>query len=679
MKHKFLLWVLVALSVPAHAQQLEWTRRLQGTGTAAYNYLSGRMMSSSGDFIVLNGLRSFSTSLKLQPPGNAIITSRNAINPLYFVVLDKSGNFVKSQVINLAGYEANRYGQISSRQVTYDRINHRNYMGINIDCDSISFGTNEPWIDVTNQRSHSFIAVYDSTFDYVKHLTLTTSLLASNVQNYNGTNILHDITVDNQGNLYCYFRFHDTVFLDGTYLTHTTGPFGTSYALIKLNSNLEVQWVTQSALAIGSFLYNSEQNVMYAYIGSVGLSDTTHYTDKDTIWTPPPTGKSACICTIDLETGHIIPRIEIHQNANFINGNFYNSLKANNNVLLTAFSFVNASVPIELTINGNTYTYPQNTQGSNAFVASFNTSDFSLRHINSFDSTSYDLSLSNIYSDSLYVVIGQTAGNTNFGFNGQNVYLKDYNKGRPANYPYQTNFLAVYTLNNNLKNVWFMNTDKVPEIGSFRNGAVNVIDKDIYLCAVFQQTAKVGLGPDTKSLTDGNNSMSLVKYNCLPTAYFEALDQNVNFRNLSSGYCDYVWNFGDGSDTSQQKNPFHPFAKGIQTIKLYVSNDCGTDSFERQINVSTNSVKETANTQGVSIYPNPAQSELYIDIDKSTYTWNAPTLKVRDMPGKTITCYTYQKSDGSFVIDTRNMANGVYLLTISDSGLSKSIRFVVNK
>lgn len=57
------------------------------------------------------------------------------------------------------------------------------------------------------------------------------------------------------------------------------------------------------------------------------------------------------------------------------------------------------------------------------------------------------------------------------------------------------------------------------------------------------------------------------------------LPQAVSFTNSSSNATSYVWNFGDGT-TSTDANPVHPYtADGSYTVELYATNACGVDSF----------------------------------------------------------------------------------------------------
>ena len=73
----------------------------------------------------------------------------------------------------------------------------------------------------------------------------------------------------------------------------------------------------------------------------------------------------------------------------------------------------------------------------------------------------------------------------------------------------------------------------------------------------------------------------------------------VNFTNSSRGFVDYAWDFGDGN-VSNINNPSHTFTQsGTFTVKIFVTDSCSYDTFERQIliypapNVSFDVVKDS--------------------------------------------------------------------------------------
>lgn len=65
----------------------------------------------------------------------------------------------------------------------------------------------------------------------------------------------------------------------------------------------------------------------------------------------------------------------------------------------------------------------------------------------------------------------------------------------------------------------------------------------------------------------------------------ECVDSQVSFTDLSCFAESYLWNFGDGS-TSTEPSPTHQYnAPGIYQVSLTVDNECGSDTLYRQIEV----------------------------------------------------------------------------------------------
>ena len=94
--------------------------------------------------------------------------------------------------------------------------------------------------------------------------------------------------------------------------------------------------------------------------------------------------------------------------------------------------------------------------------------------------------------------------------------------------------------------------------------------------------------------TDQLTEASLIMVEDLPTAgfTFSVNGSTVTFNNLSSAAIGYLWDFGDGQ-TSTAISPVHTYAvEGAYSVLLTVSNDCGTDTFILQVNISNQQVPQ---------------------------------------------------------------------------------------
>ncbi len=88
---------------------------------------------------------------------------------------------------------------------------------------------------------------------------------------------------------------------------------------------------------------------------------------------------------------------------------------------------------------------------------------------------------------------------------------------------------------------------------------------------------------DTLTLTDA------IEVNEGPEIGFDlsSNDREVSFTNLSTNYDGLLWEFGDGSESSEE-NPVHTYsADGQYTANLTVWNECDTVSLEQELTVAT--------------------------------------------------------------------------------------------
>ncbi|MEZ4915038.1 MAG: PKD domain-containing protein [Chitinophagales bacterium] len=87
----------------------------------------------------------------------------------------------------------------------------------------------------------------------------------------------------------------------------------------------------------------------------------------------------------------------------------------------------------------------------------------------------------------------------------------------------------------------------------------------------------------------------------------------VNFTNTSSNANTYLWNFGDGTTSTEQSPASHYYAvSGVYQVCLSVTNSAGTDMFCQEVTIDqTTGLEENAFVLE-NIYPVPAQNVLNI-------------------------------------------------------------------
>ncbi len=101
----------------------------------------------------------------------------------------------------------------------------------------------------------------------------------------------------------------------------------------------------------------------------------------------------------------------------------------------------------------------------------------------------------------------------------------------------------------------------------------------------------------------------------IPTALFSYLLQGNQyiFTNTSTGGTIYLWDFGDGTN-STEVSPVHLYLKeGLYTVILTVTNDCGTLSYTQLIDTKV-SVNEIEFVEDYIIYPNPGTGVFNIQL-----------------------------------------------------------------
>lgn len=192
---------------------------------------------------------------------------------------------------------------------------------------------------------------------------------------------------------------------------------------------------------------------------------------------------------------------------------------------------------------------------------------------------------------------------------------------------------------------------------------------------------------------------------CQVNSQFAIFGDSVNIGNYfaynmstGNGSLSYLWNFGDGS-SSTQAYPFHQYATpGNYIVCLTVTNttgtlsctdtDCDSSSVQRmasgflmsQINIlapsSPTSVKENITTiKNINAFPNPMGDALMVEVELSALV-NNMSYTIVDALGKIVS--KNDMIDSKTTINTSGLDKGFYFLTIStnDGSAVKTIKLV---
>lgn len=161
------------------------------------------------------------------------------------------------------------------------------------------------------------------------------------------------------------------------------------------------------------------------------------------------------------------------------------------------------------------------------------------------------------------------------------------------------------------------------------------------------------------------------------SAYLNTPD--VEFTNLSNMSTNLIWDFGDGS-TSTDVNPIHSYMNnGLYDISLTVENQCGIDVYTRSIGVFPLGNEPTIRLKEFVVYPTLAHEELRIKME-DIYN-DRIQLSVFDVTGKLIIYKNYLNSNdlNNQVIDVTSIASGTYFLKLETESNFIGVREFIKK
>lgn len=142
---------------------------------------------------------------------------------------------------------------------------------------------------------------------------------------------------------------------------------------------------------------------------------------------------------------------------------------------------------------------------------------------------------------------------------------------------------------------------------------------------------------------------------------FEYTDMGLEvvFTNNSSAG-DYLWDFGDGSQ-SDEANPTHSYSEsGEYTVCLTLLSDCGDQTDCQDVNIVLTGVENMEGISFVELFPNPALNHIWIQ----PKTVGSFTIRFHNAAGQLVDVMAIS---GRRVIDVSNWEMGVYYYTIETS------------
>jgi hypothetical protein len=186
----------------------------------------------------------------------------------------------------------------------------------------------------------------------------------------------------------------------------------------------------------------------------------------------------------------------------------------------------------------------------------------------------------------------------------------------------------------------------------------------------FVTYSTIGIKTISLIVSDGTNSdtaMGSVQVFEMPqpsfTGVYNPQTDSVQFFNTSTDYSSLLWDFGDGT-TSTDVNPMHQFAaKGYYDVSLTLTNICGDSTLIQSIeNFPAGISSHGMEVSDFSIFPNPNEGQFKIGF--RGYENQFVDIRVFDANGRTILVKTISisNSETEALIDISNVSKGVYFI-----------------
>jgi hypothetical protein len=143
--------------------------------------------------------------------------------------------------------------------------------------------------------------------------------------------------------------------------------------------------------------------------------------------------------------------------------------------------------------------------------------------------------------------------------------------------------------------------------------------------------------------------------------YVDGVMQYI-FTNYSENIIDWIWDFGDGT-TETSYNAGHTYTDtGEYIVTLIAWNVCDTDTFILPLTVT--SINDIETTDNITIYPNPATTQLTIEMNSQYRTSNIEC-RIMNTIGQDVLHSTLDIRNSIF--DISSLAPGLYLLQVFDA------------
>lgn len=179
------------------------------------------------------------------------------------------------------------------------------------------------------------------------------------------------------------------------------------------------------------------------------------------------------------------------------------------------------------------------------------------------------------------------------------------------------------------------------------------------------------------ALCTGNtgSGSALVTIQDTPVSGFSFIADNLNviFSNTSLYATSVLWDFGDGSFSSEANPSYSYAAPGVYVVALTVTNPCGVSVYTETLNILNVRAETMGPGNFVKVYPNPAKG--LITVDPGAAANKKCAVEIITVTGQVICSRTINKEKEN--IDVSHFARGVYTLKIVAEGTNRNEKLIL--
>ncbi|MEA1873022.1 MAG: PKD domain-containing protein [Bacteroidota bacterium] len=161
-----------------------------------------------------------------------------------------------------------------------------------------------------------------------------------------------------------------------------------------------------------------------------------------------------------------------------------------------------------------------------------------------------------------------------------------------------------------------------------------------------------------------------ITVNHTPTVGFTIDASNepvIDFINTTTNADSYSWDLGDGTTETTTDVTHEYTANNIYTVILSATNGCGTETYQQDVTIIGVGIA-SIDKASIEVYPNPVKDILYIQGE------GLSNLKIYAIDGRLL--MNKGEIHNGFMINTDQFESGLYIITVWQDGLRKSIPFV---